>query len=175
MTPKSTPHNAKSQIYLVSACLLGVPCAYDGRGRFVEPSLTLAARGEVVPICPEVAGGLPIPRPPAEIAGGDGADVLDGRARVVTVAGEDVTAAYVRGAERALAATKRYGITVAILKQRSPSCGSTHIYDGTHSETLKAGQGVTTALLRRRGVNVWSESDLSRVLERDNVVVEVGE
>ena len=175
MTPQFTPHNAKSEIYLVSACLLGVPCAYDGQGRLVEPLLALTTLGYVAPICPEVAGGLPIPRPPAEIVGGDGADVLDGRARVVTVAGEDVTAAYVRGAERALAATARHGITVAILKQRSPSCGSTHIHDGTHSGTLKAGQGVTTALLRRHGVAVWSESDLSRVFERDNVVVEVGE
>lgn len=128
-----------------------------------------------MPICPEVAGGLPVPRLPAEIVGGDGADVLDGQARVVTAAGEDVTAAYVRGAERALATTKQHGIMAAILKQRSPSCGSVHIYDGTHSGKLKAGEGVTAALLRRHGVTVWSESDLSRVLERDNVVVEVRE
>jgi uncharacterized protein YbbK (DUF523 family) len=175
VTPKPTSRSAKSGIYLVSACLLGVPCAYDGQGRSLELLLALVAWGEVVPICPEVAGGLPVPRPPAEIVGGDGAGVLDGRARVVTAAGEDVTAAYVRGAERALAVTKRHGITVAILKQRSPSCGSTHIYDGTHSGKLKTGEGVTTALLRWHGVAVRSESDLSSVLERDNVVVEVGE
>ena len=89
------------RLYLVSACLLGLPCAYDGRGRPVDGLLALAACGQVVPICPEAAGGLPIPRPPAEIVGGDGGDVLDGRARVVTVAGDDVTAAFLRGAARA--------------------------------------------------------------------------
>jgi len=122
--------------------------------------IALAARGRVVPVCPEVAGGLPVPRPPAEIVGGDGDDVLDGRARVVTVAGEDVTAAYLRGAECALAVVQRYSITTAILKQHSPSCGSTGIYDGTHSGRLRAGQGVTAALLRRHGVTIWSEEDL---------------
>ena len=146
-------------LYLVSACLLGIPTAYDGDARLQEELIALAARGRVVPVCPEVAGGLGVPRPPAEIVGGDGDDVLDGRARVVTVAGEDVTAAYLRGAECALATARRYGITAAILKQRSPSCGSTCIYDGTHSRRLVAGRGVTAALLRRHGVTVWSEED----------------
>jgi len=146
--------------YLVSACLLGVPCAYDGRGRAVPELLALAAKGQVVPICPEVAGGLAAPRPTAEIVGGDGGDVLDGRARVMTVAGEDVTAAYLRGAECALRAARRYGITTAILKQRSPSCGSRRIYDGTHSGRLRVGQGVTVALLRRHGITVRSESEV---------------
>ncbi len=144
-------------IYLVSACLLGIPCAYDGSARPRPELIALAARGLVVPICPEVAGGLPTPRPPAEIVGGDGDDVLNGQARVVTVKGEDVTAAYQRGAECALATVRRHGITTVILKQRSPSCGSARIYDGTHSGHLVAGQGVTAALLRRHGVIVWSE------------------
>ena len=143
-------------VYLVSACLLGFPTAYDGDARLRAGLIALAARVWVVPICPEMAGGLPVPRPPAEIVGGDGEDVLDGRARVVTVAGEDVTAAYLRGAERALTVVQRHGITMAILKQRSPSCGSRFIYDGTHSGSLKPGQGVTAALLRRHGVIVWS-------------------
>lgn len=146
-----------SRTYLVSACLLGLPCAYDGRGHPVDDLLALAACGQVVPICPEVAGGLPIPRPPAEIVGGDGGDVLDGRARVVTVAGDDVTAAFLRGAERALAVARQHGIVTAILRQRSPSCGSTCICDGTHSGTLVPGQGVTAALLRRHGVEVFAD------------------
>jgi len=156
-------------IYLVSACLLGMPCAHDGygrggqRGRLAE-LLVLAAQGRVVPICPEVAGGLPIPRPTAEIVGGDGDDVLDGRARVVTVTGEDVTEAYLQGATRALAAAQGHGITSAILKQRSPSCGGTRIYDGTHTGTLMVGHGVTAALLRRHGVTVRSESDADGAL-----------
>jgi uncharacterized protein YbbK (DUF523 family) len=154
--------------YLVSACLLGFPCAYDGQGRAVGDLLALAAHGQVVPICPEVAGGLPTPRPTAEIAGGDGGDVLYGRARVVTVAGNDVTGAFLRGAERALAVVQQHGISTAILRQRSPSCGSACIYDGTHSGVLKEGQGVTTALLRRHGVEVLSEGDIADVLRRDD-------
>ena len=143
-------------LYLVSACLLGLPTAYDGRGHPQERLIELAARGQVVPICPEVAGGLPTPRPPAEIVGGDGEDVLDGRARVVTVDGADVTAAFRRGAEEALATARRHGITTAILRERSPSCGSGQIYDGSHSGHLIPGQGVTAALLRRNGVRVRS-------------------
>jgi uncharacterized protein YbbK (DUF523 family) len=154
--------------YLVSACLLGVPCAYDGQGRLALELSALASRGQVVPICPEVAGGLPTPRSTAEIVGGDGGDVLDGRARVVTVAGDDVTDAFLRGAERALAVVQQHGISTAILRQRSPSCGSACIYDGTHSGALKEGQGVTTALLRRHGVEVLSEGDIADVLKRDD-------
>jgi uncharacterized protein YbbK (DUF523 family) len=146
-------------IYLVSACLLGITTTYDGRSHPQGELIALAAQGRVAPVCPEVAGGLQVPRPPAEIVDGDGDDVLDGRARVVTVEGEDVTGAYLRGAERALAAARRYGITTAILKQRSPSCGVSRIYDGTHSGRLRAGQGVTAALLRRHGMTVWSEED----------------
>jgi uncharacterized protein YbbK (DUF523 family) len=154
------------RLYLVSACLLGIPCAYDGRGRLVEALFSLAALGQTAPICPEVAGGLPVPRPTAEIVGGDGGDVLDGRARVVTTAGGDVTAAFLRGAARALALVQQHGICVAILRQRSPSCGSTCIYDGTHSGALRGGQGVTTALLRRHGVEVLSEGDITDLLKR---------
>ena len=146
-------------VYLVSACLLGFPTVYDGGARLWVELIALAARVWVVPICPEVAGGLPVPRSPAEIVGGDGDDVLEGQARVVTVAGEDVTEAYLRGAECALAVVRRHAITTAIFRQRSPSCGSTCIYDGTHSGRLRSGQGVTAALLRRHGVDVWSEED----------------
>lgn len=154
------------RLYLVSACLLGIPCAYDGQGRSADAFLPLVARAQVVPICPEVAGGLPTPRPTAEIIGGDGGDVLDGRARVVTVAGDDVTDAFLRGAERALTVVQQLGISVAILRQRSPSCGSACIYDGTHSGALRGGQGVTAALLRRHGVEVLSEGDVAAALRR---------
>lgn len=153
------------RLYLVSACLLGLPCAYDGRSRSVDALLALAASGQVVPICPEVAGGLPIPRPPAEIVGGDGDDVLGGRARVMTETGGDVTAAFLQGAERTLAVVKQLGITTAILRQRSPSCGSMCIYDGTHKGVLVSGEGVTAALLRQHGVEVLAEEDVSRLLK----------
>jgi uncharacterized protein YbbK (DUF523 family) len=92
----------RDEVILVSACLLGLPTAYDGRGHPVAELVRLAALGRVIPVCPEVASGLPVPRPPAEIVGGRGGDVLDGRARVLTAAGEDVTEAYTRGAEAAL-------------------------------------------------------------------------
>jgi uncharacterized protein YbbK (DUF523 family) len=162
------------EAFLVSACLLGVPCAYDGHGRLLlstenrrpaEELLALATRGFVLPVCPEVLGGLSIPRPTAEIVDGDGADVLVGQAHVVTIEGKDVTDAYVRGAEGALAVAKSHGVSVAILRQHSPSCGSKWIHDGMHSGGLREGQGVTAALLRRHGVTVWSQDEVSRIFE----------
>lgn len=144
---------------LVSACLLGLPTAYDGQAHPVAELVALAAQGLAVPICPEVAGGLPVPRPPAEIVGGDGGGVLDGRARVVAIDGADVTGAYLRGAEAALAAARRCGATLAVMKARSPSCGSSCIYDGTHTGRLVAGMGVAAALLRRAGLVVLSEEE----------------
>jgi uncharacterized protein YbbK (DUF523 family) len=147
--------------YLVSACLLGVPTAYDGHHRLVPELLTLVAQGRAVPICPEVAGGLPIPRSPAEIVGGGGEDVLDGRAQVMTKDGRDVTAAFVQGARRALEVARRHAVTRAVLKAHSPSCGARRIYEGTHSGRLVAGQGVTTALLRRAGLEVVSDEEFT--------------
>lgn len=108
-------------------------------------------------VCPEVDGGLGTPRPPAEVVGGDGADVLAGRARVVTGDGRDVTAEYLDGARKALDAARRTGASKAILKARSPSCGSGEIYDGSFSRTLAAGDGVTAALLRANGIQVVDE------------------
>jgi len=149
------------EIILVSACLLGLPTAYDGRGHPEADLIRLAALGQVIPVCPEVAGGLPVPRPPAEIVGGSGGDVLDGRARVLTAAGDDVTAAFLRGAEVALALVRRYGIRLAVMKARSPSCSPSGIYDGSHSGRLVPGEGVTVALLRRAGVMVVSEEEMA--------------
>jgi uncharacterized protein YbbK (DUF523 family) len=151
----------RDEVILVSACLLGLPTAYDGRGHPVAELVRLAALGRVIPVCPEVAGGLPVPRPPAEIVGGSGGDVLDGRARVLAAAGEDVTEAYIRGAEAALALVRRYGIRLAVMKARSPSCSPSGIYDGTHSGRLVPGEGVTVALLRRAGVVVVSEEEMA--------------
>ena len=142
---------------LVSACLLGILTRYDGGSSPHLALRELVARGCVVPLCPEVAGGLPVPRPPAEIQGGDGVDVLDGRARVVTVDGQDVTAQFLVGAQAALAAARRFGLRRAVLKSRSPSCGVGRIYDGTFSARLRPGDGVMAALLKREGIDVRSE------------------
>lgn len=146
--------------YLVSACLLGLPTRYDGGCCPVPWLVQWAARGLVVPFCPEVAGGLSIPRPPAEIVGGDGLVVLDGQARVLTIDGQDVTEAFLTGAWQALEIARRLGLRQAVLKDNSPSCGCHRIYDGTFSGHLVSGQGVTAALLRRNGVTVLAEEDV---------------
>ncbi|MFB8239057.1 DUF523 domain-containing protein [Kitasatospora purpeofusca] len=139
---------------LVSACLAGVPCRYDGRSKDSPQALGPLAAGRAVVVCPEGAGGLPTPRPPAEIVGGDGADVLDGRARVVDATGADCTEEFIAGARAALAAAEAAGARRALLMARSPSCGCGRIYDGTFTGELRPGDGVTAALLRRAGIAV---------------------
>lgn len=146
---------------LVSACLLGQPVRYDGRASGHPDVLQRwQAEGRVVPLCPEVAGGLPTPRPPAEIPGGQGGQVLDGQVRVITIGGDDVSDAFLSGAQQALALVRRHGIGVAVLKSGSPSCGNRLTYDGSFSGVKVAGEGVTAALLRREGVLVFSELEL---------------
>jgi uncharacterized protein YbbK (DUF523 family) len=152
------------QRVLVSACLLGQPVRYDG-GTVISEGGILARwqmEGRVVPMCPEMAGGLPVPRPPAEIRGeGGGVAVLRGDARVVEHHGHDVTEAFVRGAQRALAAAQAARVQVAVLTERSPSCGSAFLYDGTFSGQLQPGEGVTAALLRQHGIRVFSQHQLA--------------
>ena len=145
---------------LISACLAGVPCTHAAEAKTRAWALRLVATGRGVTVCPEVAGGLPVPRPEAEITGGSGADVLDGGARVVTVDGDDVTGNYRRGADAALAAAARSGARLAVLKARSPSCGCGAVYDGTFSGRLAEGEGVTAAALKRAGVDVIADEDV---------------
>jgi uncharacterized protein YbbK (DUF523 family) len=126
--------------------------------------------GRVVPVCPEVAGGLPVPRPPAEVTDPTGGPaVLAGTARVVDINGRDVTAPFIKGAEEALARARAQGIRVAVLKEDSPSCGSSYIYDGTFTGTKVPAPGVTAALLRAAGLQVFSEAqfdDAERALQQ---------
>lgn len=145
---------------LISACLAGVPCTYAAEAKTRHWALALMTEGRAVAVCPEVAGGLPVPRPEAEIRGGDGSDVLDGGARVVSVDGEDVTESYLRGAEVAIAAARRSGARLAVLKARSPSCGCGAIYDGTFKDRTVDGDGVTTAALKREGLDVLTDEDV---------------
>ncbi|PJG58102.1 DUF523 domain-containing protein [Aeromonas cavernicola] len=137
---------------LVSACLLGQPVRYDGQSKgMVSAWLSeLGAEGRLLAFCPEVAGGLPTPRAPAERQG----------ERVVTVSGQEVTAEFARGAELALALCQAEGIRFALLKEGSPSCGSSRIYNGRFAGVSVAGEGITTALLRRHGIAVFSEDQL---------------
>ena len=150
--------------YLISACLLGICTRYDGGCCPVPQLIQLAAQGLAVPVCPEVAGGLPVPRPPAEIVGGDGQAVLDGQARVLTIDGKDVTEAFLSGARQALKTAQRLGIRQAVLKEHSPSCGCRRIYDGTFSDCMVSGQGVAAALLQRNGITVLSGEDLEETI-----------
>jgi uncharacterized protein YbbK (DUF523 family) len=148
---------------LVSACLLGSRVRYDG-GAKTSPDEHLAAwraEGRLVPFCPEVEGGLPVPRPPAEIEGGaGGAAVLSGAARVLTDTGTDVTPAFLAGAQAALAVARSFSARVAILKEGSPSCGALSIFDGTFRGARTPGQGVTTALLELHDIRVFTEHQI---------------
>ncbi|MBR7200029.1 DUF523 domain-containing protein [Pseudomonas sp. CFBP13508] len=147
---------------LVSRCLLGHRVRYDGGASGPFDLLEQwIEEGRVVPLCPEVAGGLPTPRAAAEIPGGQGGEVLDGIAAVITTDGEDVSAQFLEGARQALELVQKHGIRVAVLKANSPSCGNLLTYDGTFSGVKVSGEGVTAALLKRHGVRVFSELELA--------------
>ncbi|WP_426151701.1 DUF523 domain-containing protein [Pseudomonas sp. DC3000-4b1] len=149
---------------LVSRCLLGEPVRYDGQASGYWALLKAwQAEGRVVPLCPEVAGGLPTPRPPAEIDGGQGRAVLAGQARIIASTGEDVTASFLVGAEAALALVRAHDIRVAVLKANSPSCGNEQTYDGSFSGRRVTGEGVAAALLAQAGVKVFNEGQLEQV------------
>ena len=142
---------------LISACLLGISCRYDGASQENREAAALASRFELVPFCPEIYGGLPTPRSPSE-------RVKD---RVVSREGKDVTEAFSRGARECLRLCRLLGIRTAILKEKSPSCGSESIYDGSFSGTLTAGDGVTAALLRKEGIAVYSEKEIPVLLAQE--------
>lgn len=140
---------------LISACLLGVCCRYDGASKQYKQVQELMNRHTLIPVCPEQLGGLATPRAPAERQG----------EFVMTNTGVDVTEAYRRGAEETLRICRLFGCDAAVLKERSPSCGNGEIYDGTFSGTLTAGDGVTAELLRQHGIQVFGESELHAILE----------
>ena len=144
---------AKKTPILVSACLLGVPCRYDGASKPVPAVLALRERYELIPVCPEVLGGLPTPRTPSEIVG----------ERVLMQSGRDVTENYRRGAQEALRIAIENGCTSAILKEKSPSCGSGAVYDGSFSKKLIIGDGITAALLTAHGIRVLGEGEVEKL------------
>lgn len=147
---------------LVSSCLLGEPVRYHG-GDAHCPSTILdrwRAEGRLVPACPETAAGLPVPRPPAEITGGDGAAVLQGDAFVGDGTGADVTALFVRGARTTLELAVAHGVRLAVLKDGSPSCATSYIHDGSFRGQRAAGHGVTAAVLSQAGIRLFNERQL---------------
>jgi len=163
---------------LVSACLLGARVRYHGGDAACDHPILRgwADEGRLIAVCPEQEGGLPTPRPPAEIvltpsdrtqsrSGGGGRAVIAGTALVRTAAGDDITADFCRGAYRTLDVVKQHNIRIAVLKEGSPSCSSTTVFDGSFSGTRVAGVGVTTALLEAHGVRVFNETELESAQE----------
>lgn len=142
---------------LVSACLLGVNCRYNGVPKENRKVRELLNSEDItlIPVCPEQMGGLPTPRTPSERKG----------AGVVSSEGEDRTASFTRGAEETLRIAKWYGCKVALLKERSPSCGNKEVYDGSFAGTVVPGEGMTAELLKKNGVKVFGESELETFLE----------
>ncbi len=138
---------------LVSACLLGKACRYDGRSKTYPQLEALRGQYELIPFCPEEAGGLPTPRVPAEIT----------KQGVFTRDGRDVTQAYRRGAQYALETARREEAAFAILKSKSPSCGKYEVYDGSFSGTLKTGQGITAALFSENEIPVFTEEEIEKI------------
>lgn len=142
---------AERETLLVSACLLGVKCRYDGGEQYCPATAKLMERYDLVAVCPEVLGDMPTPRTPAEMRGG----------RVVSVDGEDRTEKFALGARRALDLARRVEARKALLKSHSPSCGRGMVYDGSFSGKLVPGSGVAAALLEESGIKVFSEADVS--------------
>ena len=139
---------------LISACLLGRNCKYNGGNNYIPLTEALKERYELVPVCPECLGGLPIPHEPSERVGD----------RVLSKSGADVTAAFQRGAEKTLALALQHGVKKAVLKERSPSCGCGSIYDGTFTGTVVSGSGVAAELLLAHGVEIYGESRMEELL-----------
>lgn len=150
------------QNVLVSACLLGERVRYDGLILPVSNRLidALKQMANIIPFCPEVAGGLTVPRLRSEISGGDGSMVVGGKAYVNDIKGNDVTSFFMTGAEKALETAVKNNIRAAILKENSPSCGKLLIYDGSFAGILKQGKGVTAAVFERNGIHVFSEEEI---------------
>lgn len=146
---------------LVSACLLGLRTKYNGGSNDIPLLREYASRAQFIAFCPETMGGLPVPRSAAEITGGSGEDVLAGRSRVVNKLGEDVTEFFIRGAKSTAQLIAGHPVTAAVIKQRSPSCGSRQIYDGTFRHAVKPGRGVTAARLYQLGIPIYSEEDIT--------------
>ena len=145
---------------LISACLAGLNVRYNGTNCLDDSVQKLVLEKKAVTVCPELMGGFSTPREPAEIVGGNGEDVLDGKATVIERSGRDVTELYLKGAYATLQKALEVGATQVVLKENSPSCGSTAIYNGEFNGTKIVGEGVTTALLRRNNIIVLSEEDI---------------
>lgn len=142
---------------LLSACLFGKPCRYDGYDNYCSDIELLKKHFEIILICPEVDGGLSTPRLPSEIKG----------TKVINNQGENMTSFFIKGADHALAIAHQYGIKKAVLKEKSPSCGHLKVYDGTFQKNLINGQGITAKLLMENGIAVYNENEISDLIENE--------
>jgi len=143
---------------LVSACLLGINCRYDGGHCRHDTILSSVPRECCLPVCPEQLGGLPTPRPPTEIVTGTGVNILNGRTSIINSEGCNVTEYFLRGARQALEITRLFGITTAVMKERSPSCGVFHI---VRNDAIVEGIGITAALLESAGITLVSSDEVT--------------
>lgn len=146
---------------LVSSCLAGLDVRYNGTNCLNDKISKLVEENKAITICPELLGGFSTPREPAEIIGGNGEDVLDGNAKVVDKSGKDVTQLYIKGAYSTLEQAIELNATLVVLKENSPSCGSSTIYNGEFTEKKIMGMGVTSSLLKRNGLKVISEEQFA--------------
>ncbi|ACL69066.1 DUF523 domain-containing protein [Halothermothrix orenii] len=151
---------------IVSACLLGKKCRYDGKAKLNNRLVKLLKDKEIIPVCPELEGDLPVPRPPAEIIGGNGFDILKGRARIKNREGRDVTDNFIKGVNKVITRVDLKDIRMAILKERSPSCGVNCIYDGSFNGKLKDGCGVFTARLLKEKIPIFSEEETGKLINQ---------
>lgn len=138
---------------IVSACLLGVGCRYDGKSKPADGVIALSEKYDLIPVCPEILGGLPTPRIPCEIR----------NCRVINRRGEDKTAEYIRGAKEVLRLARLFNCTTAVLKKKSPSCGSGEIYDGSFSGKTVQGDGVCAGLLKANGIRILNETEINKL------------
>lgn len=139
---------------IISACLLGIPCRYDGKAKLNKKALKVFLKGDCLAVCPEIMGGLKTPRPACEIYNGDGQKVLIGAAKVIDKKGKDYTKQFVSGAKKVTNLATKWGATKALLKSKSPSCGTNVIYSGKFNRKKKTGDGVLSALLKKNGIKV---------------------
>ncbi|WP_297421705.1 DUF523 domain-containing protein [Clostridium sp.] len=146
-------------MYIISACLCGVNCKYNGKNNINERCMKLFREGKAVLVCPEQLGGLPTPRNPVEL-NNTASEVIEGNGKALSNIGEDVTEEFLNGAYETLKIAKELGATKAILKEGSPSCGANYVYDGTFSGNKIKGKGITVQLLENEGITVFSDEDL---------------
>jgi tRNA 2-thiocytidine biosynthesis protein TtcA len=167
--PKINTNDKKKRPILISRCFLGIPCRYNGEAKansqIVEFLKDKQEGVDYITVCPETTGGLPIPRSPGEIENGDFRGVWDGTAKVIGKNGEDYTAAFIEGAKKTLQIAQENKVKIALLKERSPSCGSLQIYDGTFSGQKVNGMGITASLLKQNKIKIYSEGNFQEFLK----------